>query len=118
MILYNAYGDAVFRGQRDYEVCQDDRIDHRRLEQEMSQRDDQIDELRKRLDTQTDYAICLQRAIEYHCRGERVPELVASGCRHHAEMLDAGLPKPLPERIESPGEFFDRLKEEERANGG
>ena len=39
-----------------------------------------------------DYAIALQRAIEYHCRGEEVPAEIAKECPHHAEMLDKNLP--------------------------
>jgi len=35
-----------------------------------------------------EYAISLQRAIEYHCHGELVPPVVAKGCPHHAKMLN------------------------------
>ena len=37
------------------------------------------------------YAIGLQRAIEYHCRGEIVPERVAEGCPYHAAKLNERL---------------------------
>ena len=37
----------------------------------------------------TDYAIALQRAIEYHCRNVLVPDRVAAECPHHARMLNA-----------------------------
>jgi hypothetical protein len=35
------------------------------------------------------YATSLQRAIEYHCRGERVPAELMQQCPHHAVKLDA-----------------------------
>lgn len=37
------------------------------------------------------YAIALQRAIEAHCRGEKVHPEVAAKCPHHAAKLDADL---------------------------
>lgn len=41
-----------------------------------------------------DYAVALQRAIEYHCRGEIVPEFVANDCPHHARRLNDALNSP------------------------
>ena len=41
--------------------------------------------------TDLEYAIALQRAIEYRCRGQVVPDSIAKDCPHHAEMLDANL---------------------------
>ena len=37
-----------------------------------------------------DYAISLQRAIEYHCRGvgQKIPPSIGKRCPHHAKMLD------------------------------
>lgn len=35
-----------------------------------------------------EYAIALQRAVEYHCHGEQVPPEVAAKCPHHARMLN------------------------------
>jgi len=39
----------------------------------------------------TNYAIALQRAIEYHCRGQSVPDYIAKQCPHHAQLLNAHL---------------------------
>ena len=39
-------------------------------------------------DKRMEYAIALQRAIEHHCHGERVPPEVAAKCPHHARMLN------------------------------
>lgn len=38
-----------------------------------------------------DYAIALQRAIEYHCKGKVVPDEIARECPYHAEMLNKNL---------------------------
>ena len=35
-----------------------------------------------------EYAISLQRAIEYHCRGECVPDWIAKECPYHAKKLN------------------------------
>ena len=65
---------------------------------------------------QLGYSIALQRAIEHHCRGVKVPDeamgsAVRSRCLHHAEMLDAALEKPAPtdaEREREIEEWKDR----------
>ena len=41
-----------------------------------------------------DYAIALQRAVEYHCRGQQVPEWIAHDCPRHAEKLNDCLCRP------------------------
>ena len=43
------------------------------------------------------YVANLQQAIEYHCRGEVIPEALAKRCPHHAKMLNADLKKQLDE---------------------
>ena len=35
-----------------------------------------------------DYAIWLQRAIEYHCRGYYIPTSIKTYCPHHSKLLD------------------------------
>jgi hypothetical protein len=40
-----------------------------------------------------DYAIALQRAIEYHCSRIIIPEWIIKDCPHHAEMLNKLLVK-------------------------
>jgi hypothetical protein len=47
--------------------------------------------IEKRVAAFADYAVALQRAIEYHCKGESVPESIARECPWHARMLDAAL---------------------------
>lgn len=49
----------------------------RTLERELVQKEQQLV-----------YSIALQRAIEHHCNGEEVSELVAVDCPHHAKMLN------------------------------
>lgn len=44
-------------------------------------------------DDNIDYAVALQSAIEYHCRGKIVPESAAKLCPYHAKMLDVKLIK-------------------------
>lgn len=44
-----------------------------------------------RLYEQTDHIIALQRSIEYHCQGEKVPKEIAIQCPYHAKMLDESL---------------------------
>ena len=44
--------------------------------------------LQSRLEKSVEYSIHLQKAIEYHCRGEVVPDRIAERCRYHAEMLN------------------------------
>jgi hypothetical protein len=38
-----------------------------------------------------DYALWLQRAIEYHVRDEIIPEIIAQHCPHHAHALNKHL---------------------------
>ena len=45
-----------------------------------------------------DYAISLQRAIEYHAKGLLVPHQIGCACPHHASMLDASLERPAPKQ--------------------
>jgi len=40
---------------------------------------------------QVNYSISLQRAIEYHCRGKDIPEVIAKECPHHAKLLNERL---------------------------
>jgi hypothetical protein len=49
---------------------------------------DEVSRLRRQLEDQTNYSIHLQRAIEYHCRGEKVPAWVSIKCPHLARKLD------------------------------
>ena len=35
-----------------------------------------------------DYAIALQKAIEYHCKGKEIPESIVKECPHHSKMLN------------------------------
>ncbi len=35
------------------------------------------------------YSIALQRAIEYHCRGELIPESIYYLCPHHSGLLNS-----------------------------
>lgn len=49
------------------------------------------DSLQSRYEKAMRYSIDLQRAIEWHCRGQRVPDRVEEGCPHHARMLDQRL---------------------------
>jgi hypothetical protein len=56
--------------------------------EKVSERDDIIDDLRRRLELQTNYGIALQRLIEAYCHSQAVPEKVASECRHHADLLN------------------------------
>ena len=39
-------------------------------------------------DDEEDYAIALQQAIEYHCKGEKVPAEIALRCPYHTKILD------------------------------
>ena len=50
-----------------------------------------VKDLQSRYEKAMRYGIDLQRAIEYHCRGEVVPERVAVGCPLHAGALNARL---------------------------
>lgn len=49
----------------------------------------ELAELRKDREQRLDYSIALQRAIEHHVKGKKVPDEVAVLCPHHANMLDA-----------------------------
>jgi hypothetical protein len=51
----------------------------------------EVRHLQTRYEQAIRYGIDLQQAIEYHCRGEIVPDRVAEGCPHHAEKLNARL---------------------------
>ena len=44
-------------------------------------------------DEMSDYAIALQRAIEYHCKGQVVPERIGKEFPYHAKMLNRDLAK-------------------------
>jgi len=37
------------------------------------------------------YSANLQQAIEYHCRGQIIPEALSKLCPHHAKMLNVNL---------------------------
>jgi hypothetical protein len=50
-----------------------------------------VKDLQSRYEKAMRYSIDLQRAIEYHCRGEKVPDRVAEGCPFHANALNARL---------------------------
>lgn len=63
------------------------------------------------------YAIALQRAIEHHCRGKLVPEMIASDCPHHAKMLNESLaPSPVEKAdyVMVPSDTVERRAEEWR----
>ena len=47
------------------------------------------DTLSRWRDAAVDYGISLQRAIEAHCRGQKVPLAIAQQCPHHAGLLDS-----------------------------
>lgn len=49
---------------------------------------DEVEQLRARSSRQTDYAVALQRAIEYHCRNMPTPRRIAVQCPHYAGKLD------------------------------
>ena len=55
-------------------------------------------------DTDMDYAIALQRAIEWHCKGKAVPPEVAARCPHHAEKLNKALALAQPAQQEPVGD--------------
>ena len=52
---------------------------------------ERIAELTVSLAAQVNYSIALQRAIEYHANGARVPQHIAANCPHHSELLNAAL---------------------------
>ena len=55
----------------------------------MSERDDQMDQLKLRLANLSDYSVALQRLIEHFCRGQEIPLHVSEKCQHHFQMLEA-----------------------------
>lgn len=62
----------------------------------LAEKDGQVRSLEARLRSQSEYAVWLQRAIEYHCQGEKVPAWVRVHCPHHAGKLDAALAGAVP----------------------
>lgn len=44
--------------------------------------------LRNSLRKQTDYAIALQRLIEFHCSGIYIPKEIYEECPHHANLIE------------------------------
>ena len=57
----------------------------------IKEKTEELKGLQSRYEKSIRYGIDLQRAIEYHCRGEMVPDRVAEGCPYHAAMLNARL---------------------------
>jgi len=47
--------------------------------------------LRGMYESQLDYGVALQRAIEFHCKNEYVPMEVFTECPHHSKMLNQNL---------------------------
>ena len=50
--------------------------------------EEKVKRLTEMLEGQTNYSVALQRAIEAHCRGEKVPAWVSIKCPHLARKLD------------------------------
>jgi len=59
-----------------------------------------------------DYAIALQRAIEYHCKRMEIPESIARMCPHHARKLNARL-----QEIEAPNDQPSGAARKEQYHG-
>lgn len=49
----------------------------------------------KREESDMEYIIALQRAIEYHSKGKVIPADIVEKCPHHANMLNAALTAEL-----------------------
>jgi len=61
----------------------------------------EVERLRPRHDSQVDYSISLQRAIERHCHNEDLSAELATRCPHHADLLAAHRQKTCAELAEA-----------------